>query len=391
MTELTVTPPGRRFRPTIYWYTTYRCNLVCKHCIVNSSPYVDTSWDMTTDEALAAVDRIAAIEPGTVILTGGDPFVRKDIGVIIQALFDRRLRVGIESNAMLVTDEAARLLRSGLDAGVDLTLGISLDGGDAAAHDFQRGAGAYAAAIRGIELLRSYGVPVQLQCVANRVNIETLPVLFAYTRQIGAISLTFAFLNPIGRALEFTDQLSLGRAELTQALEVICANMEQHPDLRVIVKLPPAMISPHIYPRLMRFRQPGNGVALSTSCNFPLLGILPDGSVTVCSVTRTDTRAYLGNVKEESLVAIWERQGFDAMRRHYVEAAWLTGICGDCILKNGCKGSCRAWAYAEFGEFSDPHPLCAALAREGTFPELYRISARDALLARAVGGEVGNR
>ena len=46
------------YRPTVYWYPSFRCNLACKHCSVNSSPYVDTSNDLMFEQALAVVDQL---------------------------------------------------------------------------------------------------------------------------------------------------------------------------------------------------------------------------------------------------------------------------------------------------------------------------------------------
>lgn len=387
--ELPVLQPDHH-RPTVYWYTTYRCNLACKHCSVHSSPYVDTAGDLSPEEALRAIDNIAQLRPGTVILTGGDPFTRPDALAIQQKLFDLRVRTGIETNAILIDREVARFLRRNADAGAQIALGISVDGGSAETHDFQRGPGAFAGMLRGVEAVVAEGLPVQFSSIVNRVNIDTIPDLFVLARQYKAWLLTFGFVNPIGRALEYLDDLQLTPELLERALETILDSMDRYPEVYTVIKIPPALIPPRFYPRVKRHLDQASGERfdLSTSCNFPLFGILPDGSITVCSVTRTKLKAYFGNVKSDSLVDVWRRQRFEAMRQAYLEADWLTGICGDCIFKKACKGSCRAWAYAEYGEFSGPHPLCRALEENGLFPQIYRLSHRDRLLAsvRAGGG-----
>ncbi len=372
-----------RFRPTVIWYTTFRCNLACKHCLVNSSPFVNTTFDMTTKEALTAVSRISEIEPSTVILTGGEPLMRPDIQEILQALFDKRFRVAIESNGMLVTDDLSQFLHKRLCDGVDLTVGVSVDGGDAETHEFQRGLGSFEAMLRGIKILRRYKIPVTIQCTVNRVNVSTLPSLFELCNLMGLERLIFAFVNPIGRAQEFMDQLGLSLSDMERCLGLIITAMETYPNIRTVIKLPPAMIPPHILPRFIHFwRKQSNGGALSTSCNFPVQGILPDGSITICSVTRTNNQAYLGNIKDDSLVDIWEHHRFSSMRERYLASDWLKNICGDCVFKKGCKGSCRSWAYTEYGGFSESHPLCSAMESQGSFPNIYRISYKDKLLTK---------
>ena len=70
----------------------------------------------------------------------------------------------------------------------------------------------------------------------------------------------------------------------------------------------------------------------------------------------------------------------DIVRRDYVSAEKLSGICADCTFKYTCKGGCRAFAYDEFGDLQAPHPLCDALDKRGEFPSIYRISVKQKLM-----------
>ncbi len=106
-----------RFRPLVYWYLTNRCNLACKHCWVNSSPHADTSADLATDEIMATIARLKEIDPGLVILTGGEPLLRKDALAIVEAILDQGIALSVETNGMLIQDEHVRLFRTALDRG----------------------------------------------------------------------------------------------------------------------------------------------------------------------------------------------------------------------------------------------------------------------------------
>ena len=79
----------RRFRPDVYWYLTFRCNLACAHCSVRSSPWVDTSEDLTTEECLRVIDQMAELDVKTALMTGGEFLVRSDALLILKELNQR--------------------------------------------------------------------------------------------------------------------------------------------------------------------------------------------------------------------------------------------------------------------------------------------------------------
>src|SRR4051812_8828334 len=90
----------RRFRPSIYWYLTFRCNLACEHCSVSSSPWVDTSQDLDTGGCLQVVEQLAELNARAVLLTGGEFLIRPDSLQILKALADRGIMAGVETNGI---------------------------------------------------------------------------------------------------------------------------------------------------------------------------------------------------------------------------------------------------------------------------------------------------
>ena len=92
----------------------------------------------------------------------------------------------------------------------------------------------------------------------------------------------------------------------------------------------------------MVFKDPR--VVNHVTCAFPLLGVLPNGDVTICGLSRDDEQLHFGNVLTQSLRRSGRRTRMSLLRSRYLDADSLTGICGDCIFKHSCKGGCRAWA-----------------------------------------------
>lgn len=358
-------------RPLVYWYQSFRCNLACKHCWVNSSPFVDTSKDLTTEEALATVQQLKDLQPSRVVLSGGEALLRRDILDIIGALITHRIDYVIESNGILITPKLVQLVKQGIIAGVSGYFSISLDGGTREAHEWNRGRHSFHLTLKGLEKLAQAGIPCTVQCVINRKNIDSISGLFEIAEDYPNITtLAFAVVNPIGRGQENFDQLGLHFEDYPRIFKLIHDLLQMYQSTPfILLKVPPAVIPPRLFSAFMSYLKEGR-VGIMTSCSFPLLGILPDGTVTICALTREDEYLRLGNVKTDSLKRIWSSVKIQSLRQAYEEVK-LTGVCANCVFNRICKGSCRAFAYDRFGSFTSPHPLCESFYKNGRFPEAY--------------------
>lgn len=362
----------RKFRPDIYWYLSFRCNLACKHCSVFSSPYVDTSDDLTREQCLAVVDDMVALNVRTAILTGGEVLVRRDALEIITAIASRDIQVGLESNGTVFRLPFV-LLAKKLQAENKLGITVSVDGGTAEAHDALRGPGAFRRTIDGLRLLASHGIRFDIQAILSRLNYHTIPEVFALARELKPALRTvlFGFLNPVGRGKELSESKGLTRADIESIFWRIRKESANY-DGKIVLKMPPAAVPP----RHLDFIHSAQARSVVT-CQFPLLGILPNGDVTVCAVSRDNEDLHFGNVRTHRLKDMWMKARMDLLRSRYVAAESLTGICGDCIWQTTCKGSCRAWAYEAGGSFDAPFPICDDLYQQGQFPDAYRVSLQS--------------
>lgn len=371
---------ARDYQPTIYWYVSLRCNLACKHCWVESSPNVDTSTDLSIDDMVAAVDNMATLEPEGVILTGGEPLLRPGIDRVLRALADHDIPIFIETNAMLVTDELLELTTDIASAGKKVHFSVSVDGGTAETHDWCRGRGSFEHTVTGMRKLRNVDHLMDIQCVVNRRNWHSLRHLAQLARELEVVYLKFVLSSPVGRATRFTRDLSIPFQDTNAALQVLADAIDDYPG-KVLIKVPPAMIPPSLQDRFRGATGSACAVQNVTSCSFPLLGVLPDGSVTICAATRESGDASFGDIRSVSLADIWQAESLDTHRERYLDAT-LEGICADCVFKQECRGACRAYAFVETGSFEGPYPICAEMERQGHFPDAYRLSRLDGLHKR---------
>ena len=117
----------------VFWETTRACQLSCIHCRASAikDPLPN---ELTHEEGIALLERITSFGKPypTVILTGGDPLMRKDI----MGLMSYASKIGLNFAASpavssLLTREAMQEIK---DAGAS-SISVSLDGQSSDTHE----------------------------------------------------------------------------------------------------------------------------------------------------------------------------------------------------------------------------------------------------------------
>lgn len=104
----------------VQFYVTARCNLTCEQCnIIYANSDVR---ECTIDEIKRIADNFAKMGVAIVLLTGGEPFARKDLPEIIHAFESRGVHVRMQTNGYATEEQIARAVEAG---GKDIS--ISLD------------------------------------------------------------------------------------------------------------------------------------------------------------------------------------------------------------------------------------------------------------------------
>lgn len=152
-------PVGSR----LWLYSNFDCNLHCDYCCVRSSPTAPRR-----ELGLARVKQIAreATELGVkeIFVTGGEPFLLKDIGEILIACAGAAPTT-VLTNGMLFTGRRVETLRAlPRDR---IVLQISLDSATPERHDLHRGSGTWARTREGIQSARELGFRVRLAATVS--------------------------------------------------------------------------------------------------------------------------------------------------------------------------------------------------------------------------------
>ncbi len=173
------------------------CNLKCGHCLVGSGPGKEIGLPLA--RLLGIIDRATELGTERLYLTGGEPFVRRDIFAVLKHASDT---LGLD--VIVLTNATA--FRGPVRTGVEeldrsrVRFQVSLDGANQETNDPIRGAGTYDRAVDGARFLAEAGFAVSLTTVTTRANLAELPELARVARSVGAKSQHLMWTHKRGRA-----------------------------------------------------------------------------------------------------------------------------------------------------------------------------------------------
>ena len=375
---MTTAAPAPYTAYSVSWNLTQRCNLECAHCYMSAFAGADTRGELSTAECRRVIDEIAQVNPNVfLILTGGEPFLRKDLFDIAAYAADQRFTVVFGTNGVLLREREAKAMRT---HGV-LGASISLDSVDATRHDrFRHLPGAWDGAVRATQVLTQEGLDFSLHMSVTDWNVDEIPAMIDFAGELGAKVLNFFFLVRTGRGRDLTDidaaayeriltylarvQNSAGAlpsgirgpAAPASAVPGAASGFEDPwsvPVGRAGGLLIRAKCAPH-FRRIIYEMNPASPLLRNYAHGSCPAGkyycrITPDGDVTPCPYMPVPA----GSLRERSFADLWRGAPvFEDLRDPK-----LGGRCGACEFSKIC-GGCRCRAYATYGDYLAEDPAC---------------------------------
>ncbi len=337
---------------TIAWEATRACAYACAHCRAEAQPQRDPR-ELDTEEALALIDDLAGFGTRPIlVLTGGDPLMRRDIFEIATHADERGLRVALTPTATALATPAR--MKQAREAGVR-RVAFSIDAPDAAVHDRFRGfSGSFERTMSGVEAATDAGLPLQVNTTVCALNAHLVEDMIPLLERLGVVQWSVFFLVPTGRGRHLKMLSAEEHERLIERLDGLS------PELPFDLKITAAPQHRRIVARRngggelagagYRFadglRRPAKGVNDGRGFMFiSRLGeVMPSGFLPLSA----------GNVRSESAVRLYrEAPLFREMR----DPGALGGKCGRCEFREVCGGS-RARAYAVSGDYLAEDPSC---------------------------------
>lgn len=167
----------------VTWQCTYLCNLRCRMCSYWKLK-INPKEEMSVQDYEISAPKVAELGVRFVSLSGGEPFLRKDLHDIVGVL-SRYFFVSITSNGISITRKKARkVARSGVSS-----IFVSLDFVTPEKHDEQRGMkGTYDKTLKSLEILKEELHPMQIagiMTVLSSRNLDEIEHLLMLAKKLG--------------------------------------------------------------------------------------------------------------------------------------------------------------------------------------------------------------
>ncbi len=344
----------------IYFYLTEGCNLACRHCWIQpkfqNGERVYPSLEVGLFKSI--IEQAKSLGLGGVKLTGGEPLLHPQIDELLDHIKKEELRLTIETNGVLCTPAIARQISSCGHPFVS----VSIDGADAETHEWVRGvAGSFRQAIDGVRNLVEAGIHPQIIMTIMRRNMDQMEDVVRLAESLRANSVKFNIVQPAARGEKMHEAgETLTIEELVETGRWVEKDLSARTAIRLHYSHPAAF-----RPMSKMFGESGDGCGVCGVLG--ILGVLGNGSYALCGIGETVPELVFGHAAKDRLSDVWENTSVLKVLREGLPHRF-EGICGDCVMRGICLGSCVAQNYYSTKNLWAGYWYCEAAKKRGLFP-----------------------
>lgn len=317
---------------------TYRCPLRCVYCSNPRERRVPTGPELDTESWQSALTQAEDLGVMQVHFSGGEPLLRDDLATLVAHAHRLGLYTSLITSALgLTRDRLAELQQSGLDH-----VQVSIQGLSEADSLRTAGRAGLSQKRSAMTWVRDLDLPLTLNVVLHRDNIEQVPGLVALALEVGATRLELANTQYLGWALENRSHLLPTVEQIARARAI--ARVEQQ---RLRGRLEILFVLPDYHAGVVR--------ACMQGWARRYIVISPDGLVLPCHQAHSLPGLDFERVTTRPLAEIWrDNQALNAFRGE----AWMTEPCRSCERRSQDFGGCRCQAFALTGRLDATDPAC---------------------------------
>ncbi len=312
------------------------CNMDCRMCYIRmSQEELEQRGTLKTAEEWIAMGK-TCVENGMLflLLTGGEPFMRRDFKEIYIALHKMGLILSLNTNGTMITEETISWLKEYPPSKVNVTL---YGGSNETYARLCRLPGGYDAACRGIELLQKAGIYVNINSSFTPENVQDMEAVFAYAKAHSLPATGACYMFPPVRSakegvLEEDVRFTAREAGIARAWAERLKLSEE--ELEIILDRMDQGIFDHIEDEEDCVRTRDEHLScIAGSCSF---WITWDGRMTPCGMMNTPAvRPF-----EEGFMESWNQLTAQT------QTICLPGECSGCKIRGACI-ICGALSMAE--------------------------------------------
>jgi pyrroloquinoline quinone biosynthesis protein E len=324
---------------------TYRCPLRCPYCS-NPTQFPAPSGSLSTAEWKRVLQEGSELGVLHVLFSGGEPLLRRDLPELVATAREAGLYTNLITSAIGLNRQRAEALKA---AGLD-SIQISFQADEPLLADRIAGLTAHAHKREAARLARELGLPLTVNVVLHRGNIERVGAIIALAEALGAERLELANTQFYGWAFKNKEALLPTRAQIETADRVAA-----EAKARLRGKMDVLYILPDYYGDRPKPCMNGWGQRYLT--------VNPVGDVLPCPTASEIPQMRFDNVRDHSLAWIWaESAAFNRFRG----TDWLPEPCQSCPHREQDFGGCRCQAALLTGDAANTDPACSLAPHRGS-------------------------
>lgn len=334
---------------------TKNCNLKCSFCYASACENKDD--EMTLSDIDYAFKQFNELNIHIIRISGGEPFMRKDIHEIIALTEKYNFTVCMNTNATLISDEQIELLADSKIA----SIGVSLDGYTELIHDDLRGVnGAFTSTTKClVKLAKRLGTRLCTTYTISSKNcsIDCIEKTLDLNKSLGINKVSFQLLSPVGRGAEEPELIPkydqwknvfiwLTDYKLNNSNIKIDINPTNEADVfwefyQPLIEYDKIHLLKDVWGQDINSK---NGNYVSCVAGNVTTAIASNGDVYPCELMMSYPELCVGNILTTSFEEIWN-DSIVLKQICNMKMSDIDGKCGSCDLEF-CGAGCRAVSYA---------------------------------------------
>ena len=318
---------------------TYRCPLRCPYCS-NPLDCGDGRYrqELPTEDWLRVIQEARTLGVLQLGLTGGEPLLRDDLQVLVEAASTAGLYSTLVTAGTLFAPARAADLR---DAGLD-HVQISIQDSRATESDRIAGTPSFDKKLEAARLAKALGFPLTLNFVLHRHNLDRIEEILDLCEALEADRVELANTQYYGWALYNRSALLPTPEQLERAERAVTAARERRSFGMGIL-----YVIPDYYEEYPKPCMGGWGRRA--------LVIAPNGEVLPCQAASSIPGMDFANVRDYSLDWIW----FDSLAfNRFRGTDWMPEPCKSCDRREIDFGGCRCQALLLTDDDKATDPAC---------------------------------
>lgn len=304
---------------------TKECNLRCRHCFIDEySNYINKA------KIFKLVDSFVENKLPALCITGGEPFMHKDIIEILEYVSNKNIYLMIATNGTLITEKIVeKLVQLKIDA-----IQFSVDGYNEKQHDYIRGNGNFKKTVQAIQMLTKTNITVIVSQVLNKENYQYIEQYVELCNRLDVKCIRFELFLPLGNDPNY--ELSLDKKDIKKIFYKLRELEMKFSDITIM------------YPVFDSEYSCGAGYFNAI--------INPDLTMSPCDLLAEDI--YSNPItSENSIEEIWKYDKvFSDWRNMTIKIE--NNDCKKCKNSNICGYGCRASALAYKNDLQEEDPIC---------------------------------